>query len=149
LKDEINYLCSIIDLFNVDEGVKKEFLNIIIQYWPYSVKDKRWEYEKERRYEIILFDDYEYLDQKIEDGFLKQKTTLLKYPDLALKNHMYHSVIKYNRMEKLNSLAVKDYVFCRSCLNSDFDSVMGYEEGKNNCIVCGSSKLILQKFKKR
>lgn len=148
LKEEINYLCSIIDLFKVDDEVKKEFFNIIIQYWPYSIKDKRWEYEKERRYEIVLFDYYVYLHQRIENGFLKQKTTLLKYPDMAMKNHIYHSIILYNRMEKLNSIAVKDYIFCKVCLNSDFDSTYKYEEGKSVCTVCGSKKLEIHKIEK-
>ena len=41
-KKEINYLCSVIDMFELTDKEKSKFLSEIIQYWLLSVKDKKW-----------------------------------------------------------------------------------------------------------
>lgn len=69
---------------------------------------------------------------------------------MAMENHIYLFIILYNHMEKFNSIAVEDYIFCKTHLNSDFDNTLKYEERKSVCLVCGSKKwnfIILKKDK--
>ena len=48
-KKLFQYLFSIIDMFDLSDKDKKMFLQEILQYWILSVKDSKWETERERR----------------------------------------------------------------------------------------------------
>ena len=72
-KTELQYLFSIIDMFDLSDNSKKMFLQEIFQYWILSVKDSKWKAERERRYVIFLYDDYEYIETELDDKFLKVK----------------------------------------------------------------------------
>lgn len=84
-KKEINFLIDIINLFHVNDDKKNKILQDILQYWILSFKDKKWEYEKERRYVIVTNDDYDYdgIDLSNKNLF-KLKTSLLYSPDFIL-----------------------------------------------------------------
>ena len=50
-----------------------------MQYWILSVKDAKWSGERERRYVIFMYDDYDYRETEIDDTFLKVKTSNFSY----------------------------------------------------------------------
>ena len=52
-KAELQYLFSIIDMFDLSDDEKKIFLQEILQYWILSVKDGKWKKERERRYVVF------------------------------------------------------------------------------------------------
>jgi len=142
-KEEINYLAKIIDLFDLTENEKKKFLEEIMQYWILSVKDKKWEHENERRYVIFLYDNYKYLEIDTKDDcYLKLKTSLFFYPDFILGNNPKKKLLKERLDEKMNSISVKDYMYCKNCLSVDYDSVV---EKIDKCSICGSSDFRLIK----
>ena len=49
----MEYLFDVINMFDMNDAEKKQFLQEILQYWILSVKDYKWHEEKERRY--VLF----------------------------------------------------------------------------------------------
>lgn len=137
-KDELNLVCQIIDLFNLSEKDKTLFFENLLKYWYFSFKDKKWEYEKERRYELFYFDYKNYRDLCIQDGFLKQKTTLYLYPDFLLTNNeKIHHQTGLRRMEKLNSISNNNFLFCKKCFQSDY-SIWGDQIKEYICPICGS-----------
>ena len=83
-KEELVYLFSIIDMFDLTDVDKRDFLQAILQYWILSVKDHKWSNERERRYVLFLYDDYEYKETEFDDVFLKVKTSLFITPDFIL-----------------------------------------------------------------
>ena len=77
IKEEINFLCEIIDLFDCSDDEKNKFLNHILYYWYLSFKDKKWETEQERRYDLrIFYDKQDYVDLDIDERFLKTKSSV-------------------------------------------------------------------------
>ena len=136
-KNEMNYLFSIIDGFNLNDEDKKFFLEDIIDYWKLTIKDKKWEKEHERRYEVMHFNDYEYVECSITEEFLKNKTPLLLYPDFLVgKNHRY-DYLSLNVVEKarFQSLGTETYI-CKNCLFRSFT----YNED-DGCKICGSKNI--------
>ena len=97
-KKEIEFLCSIVDCFDMKDIDKKTFLEEIMQYWILSVKDPKWSYERERRYVLFLYDDYEYIETDISNPkFLKLKTSLFIEPDFILGDNPVKSYICQRR----------------------------------------------------
>lgn len=73
-KKEINFLCSILECYDMNDTDRKSFLEQILQYWILSVKDKEWSHERERRYVLFMYDDYDYSEVDMTDErFLKLK----------------------------------------------------------------------------
>lgn len=72
-KKELEYLFDVINMFAMSDSEKKQFLQEILQYWILSVKDYEWQEEKERRYVIFLYEDYDYKEVEVDDTFLKIK----------------------------------------------------------------------------
>lgn len=141
IKEEINYLCDIINLFHMSADDKEAFLDTIIQYWLYSIKDPKWEDERERRYEVMIYDFYDYENSRIEDDFLKVRSSLYMFPDFINREMTIYREIKRLRIEKLNAISTKEYIFCSDCLNSDYDSVLRFKNGESKCIQCDSSNI--------
>ena len=137
-KKEMNYLFSIIDTFSITDEKKRFFLEEIIDYWKLTIKDKRWAYEQERRYEIMHFKEYDYVECSIDDVFLKNKTPLLLYPDFIIgENHMKPFLLQ-NAKEKAKFQSFDDApMICCNCLfrSPSFNK-------KNGCPVCGSKIII-------
>jgi len=135
-KQEINYLCSIIDRFELKLEEKKIFLEEILQYWILSVKDKKWEYERERRYVLFLYDDYEYTELERDDHrFLKLKTSLFILPDFILGDNPSKQYLKIMIDNKREAISTKDYMFCENCFSRNFDAV--YDK-QSVCPICES-----------
>ena len=148
LKSELCFLQSLIDKFNISSKDKILLLSHLYPYWFLSLKDSKWEYEQERRYEIKMFpDSYSYIDSTFDKGFLKTKTSLFLYPDFINKDHSMHEAIEIERNRKLKCLALKDFVYCRDCLQSDFDSDVFEKETEHICSVCGSKNTFIMRVK--
>lgn len=69
--NELKFMMEIIDKFNIDDCSKRDFLQDIMQYGVLSVKDKKWQKERERRYVLFLYDDYRYTELEIDDVFFE------------------------------------------------------------------------------
>jgi len=137
IQDEFNFVSKIINLLETSDDNKKEIMTRFLSYWYYTIKDSKWASEKERRYEIRFF-EYPYVNTKIEEGFLKTESTLLLLPDFVNKENIMHDRIKIERINKLKTLAMNEYIFCEDCLQNDYDSIYD-DDGK--CKVCGSTKI--------
>lgn len=138
-KTELQYLFSIIDMFELSDNAKKLFLQEILQYWILSVKDKEWKRERERRYVIFLYDDYEYLETDLDDIFLKVKTSLFITPDFIIGQNFSKGEIKQQLEAKRTALFRKEYLFCENCLMQDHDIVISKQPEK--CPICGSRNI--------
>lgn len=142
-RQEINYLGSIINMFDLTPQEKNKFLEEILQYWILSVKDKKWSYERERRYVLFLYDDYNYIElNKSDERFLKLKTSLLVLPDFVLGDNPRKPYLSAMVENKKGVLSPKDYMFCSDCLSCEFDAV--YVEHRQ-CPICGSENFNLVK----
>ncbi len=137
-KDELNFLFHIIDLFDADATDKHGFLETIIQYWLLSVKEAKWVYEKERRYVLFLYDEYEYFEMEIDDGWLKEKTSLFILPDFVLGKHPKKSTVRTFVDNKRECLSQRSYYYCDDCFNRDFDETIALQH-TGVCPICGSS----------
>ncbi len=117
-----------------------------MRYWYFSLKDKKWEYEQERRYQLFIFDNEEYADLDVENDFLKIKSSLYLYPDFILTdNGVIRSRIKFNLEAKRKAIASKEYVYCEDCCQADFtEGCMGSISYKK-CPICGSEKITIRK----
>ena len=137
-KEELQFLFQIIDQFTISDNEKKEFLEAILQYWILSVKDSKWSGERERRYVLFLYDEYDYREIEIDNVFLKLKTSLFLLPDFILGTNPSRYEIRFQVDEKRKSLSLKDYLFCKDCFMRDYDAIL---ENKNICPICGSHKV--------
>ena len=154
-KDEINYLISIIDLFDIKDDEKLTILNSVIPYWYLSIKDEEWEEEEERRYEIYIgesklksaIEEYETInDEKVM--FLKSRSALYAYPDfLNTKDNVLKNILLSRSNEKLSALyRHKDYYRCNECLYCNFDAI-GLDD-IHKCHLCGSEKIVKNKSRR-
>lgn len=139
-KEELKFLCNIIDMFDLTETEKRNFFEEILQYWILSVKDKKWDYEKERRYVIFMYEEYDYLEIKTEGVFLKLKSSLLLLPDFILGNNPFKTNLKMYIDNKRKVAVMKDYMFCEDCFSIDYDSV---KFKAKSCPICGSKQFRL------
>ena len=138
-KKEINYLCSVIDMFELTDKEKSKFLSEIIQYWLLTVKDKKWSYERERRYVLFLYDDYDYTElDRTDDRFLKLKSSLLITPDFILGDNPKKEVLRAYNWNKRTALNTKDYMFCSNCFSCEFDLLY---DNIVTCPICNSSNI--------
>lgn len=138
-KKEIEFLCNVIDCFSMSDEDKKSFLEEILQYWILSVKDPKWLHERERRYVLFMYDEYDYCEVDINNPkFLKLKTSLFIEPDFILGENPVKPYIRMMVDNKRKSISMKPYLFCADCLNRDFDAVAGLKK-IHNCPICGSN----------
>ena len=143
-KNEINFLCEIINEFDLSYDEKASFFEDILTYWYLSFKDKKWSSENERRYQIFTSDDEEYVESVIEDGFFKIKSSLYTYPDFILTDD---AVVKRRaliyRKDKTNGLMTQDFYFCNNCLQTC--RFISWQEKIQVCPICGSENLTYYK----
>lgn len=145
--DEFEYLCSIIDMFKVSPGKKKRFLEEIIQYWIYSVKDAKneggeWASEKEHRYVFFTYAKQEFVNAAIDGKFFKVETSLYMFPDFVLGENPGKGELRRRADEKRIRTSFRDYVFCPNCLMRDYDlAATGTYAGR--CPICGSENASL------
>ena len=137
-KNELEYLFKVIDFFEMTEDKKHLFLQDILQYWILTVKDEKWALERERRYVLFLYDGYDYLETKIEGGFLKEKTSLLMLPDFIMGKNPVKPIIQREMELKQRCTMTGEYLHCLDCLIQDYDT---FQHGVHNeaiCPICGS-----------
>ena len=144
-KEELNFLCKVIDCFDMDDTDKKTFLEQILQYWILSVKDEKWSHERERRYVIFIYDEYDYIETDMSNGrFIKLKTSLFTHPDFILGANPVKPYVKYMVDNKREVISMKPYLFCDDCLNSDFDIVASGNIKGVTCSICGSNNVFYE-----
>lgn len=147
-KEEINYLCEIIDCFEMNDNEKNLFLQEILQYWILTVKDGKWATERERRYVLFLYDDYEYIELDLgKSDTLKMKTSIFCLPDFLLGENPMKREIKEQLDCKMCAIADSDLYYCNNCLSRDYDSAAGGQK-TNRCSICGSNNISLIKQRK-
>ncbi len=138
-KNELIFLCDVINLFSMTDEEKHKFLTEIIQYWVLSVKDQEWEYENEHRYVVFMYSlGYPYRDVRFEDGVFKTTTSLFSHPDFILGTQPTRDFIQKNLDEKRSRCVKKSYIRCDDCLNCDFDNVY---TGATKCAICDSERI--------
>ena len=138
-KEELQYLFSVIDMFDLSDEDKKKFLQEILQYWILSVKDSKWQAERERRYVLFLYDDYKYKETECDDTFLKVKTSLFITPDFIIGENPSRWEIKKQLEVKRKALYSKEYLLCEDCLMQDHD--VAIFKLPNQCPICGSKNI--------
>ena len=117
---------------------KKMFLEEILQYWILSVKDSKWKDERERRYVLFIYLEYDYKEMEIDDGWLKLKTSVFLLPDFILGDNPSKKEIQRQIDGKRKGTSMKDYMFCRNCLSRDYDAIISNED---KCPICGSDNI--------
>ena len=137
-KQELNFLMDVIDKFKMSNQDKKKFLEEILQYWILSVKDSKWEKERERRYVLFIYLEYDYKEMEIDDGWLKLKTSIFLLPDFILGNNPSKIEIQRQIDGKRKGTSMKDYIFCKNCLSRDYDAIIA---NVNKCPICGSTNI--------
>lgn len=145
-RKELEYFCGLIDKLRMPAESKRSFLEEIMQYWIYTVKDSeneygKWDVENERRYVLFFCQGYKYDDTEFTDKYLKIASSIFMYPDFVLGDG--DGVMRYIReriTEKMHSINRKDYMFCNRCYSRDFSNI--YRENCR-CRVCGSTDLEL------
>lgn len=138
-KNELKYLLSVVDLFDLSDEQKHLFMEELLQYWILSVKDFKWKKERERRYVVFMYDDYEYLETTIEDDFLKVGTSLFLLPDFILGNNPVREEIRFQVENKQKALMSKEYFHCKNCLLQDYD--IAVYKMPEVCPICGSKQI--------
>lgn len=146
LKEELHYLCSLVNELKVDDDGKRAFLEEILQYWILSAKESNpWEEEQERRYVLFLNENCfdRYLECVVDESKrLRMKTSAFLFPDYVLGDVPVRETLRCRADEKRRFAAENDYLFCHSCLNRDFDIMPWKGE---TCPVCGSHDVELVK----
>ncbi|MHB8130167.1 MAG: hypothetical protein ACYDEX_14335 [Mobilitalea sp.] len=105
------------------------------------MKDKKWSYERERRYVLFLYDDYNYIElNKSDEQFLKLKTSLLVLADFVMGDNPSKPYLRMMVDNKRGVVSTKDYMFCSDCISRDFDAV--YDEN-SQCPICGCKNYYL------
>ena len=137
-KQEINLVASIVENFNLLINEKQELFNKIIHYWRYSIKEDGWSCEKERRYQIFLFDDYEYIDLELDEKFLKVKTYLTMCPDFCNITNYCKYIIKENKERKMK-IYTRPFYYCEYCFYHSFDESSYDKNEKKKCPICNSN----------
>lgn len=137
-KKELNFLMDVIDNFKMSSQEKKMFLEEILQYWILSVKDSKWKDERERRYVLFIYLEYDYKEMEIDDGWLKLKTSVFLLPDFILGDNPSKKEIQRQIDGKRKGTSMKDYMFCRNCLSRDYDAIISNED---KCSICGSDNI--------
>lgn len=146
LKEELRFLFEVINLFSMSDSDKNVFLENILQYWLLSAKDVRWEYEKERRYLLFLFEENDYYETRFENGYLKEKSSIFVLPDFVLGKHRNRAGIRKNIESKRKTLSSQPYLYCKDCLYWDYDLARSIEKNEK-CPVCGSECISVENMK--
>lgn len=142
-KNEINFLCDLINCLHIVDSEKNIFFNEIVRYFILSFKDKKWQQESERRFVVELYNNMKYLESNFSDRFFMLKSTALLFPDFSLPGNIKQVEIKNNILERNQALSTKSYIFCNSCLQSNYDLLHIYEKDITKCNICGSTDLLL------
>lgn len=140
-REELKYLFKVIDLFDMTDNEKHMFLEAILQYWILTVKDEKWKDERERRYVLFLYDEYEYIETVTEEPYLKEKTSLFLFPDFIIGDNPARKTIqRYMEMKQKGTMS-RTYLHCKDCLIQDYDAIIERFGSVKQCPVCGSMNI--------
>ena len=144
-RTEYKYLCSVIDLLDISAEEKRRFLEEIIQYWLFSVKDDvnadgEWACEKEHRFVLFTYDGANYLNMRQEGNFIKIQTSLYMFPDFVLGENPTFAELARRADEKRTATSWNNYVFCHDCLMRDYDIATSQKQ-RAECPICGSKNV--------
>ncbi len=146
VRDDICFLCNIIDLFNVNDEKKRMFLEEILRYWFLSFKDEKWSGEKERRYVVFLSADEDLGDSYYEEPFFKVRTDLFKRPDFVLGGGFQLNEILYSSVrDKLRNFGSRVPFICKICCSIEYDLPVSAKI----CPICGSPLISTSEFLKQ
>lgn len=142
---EYEYLCSVIDMLDVPPEGKRRFLEEIIQYWLFSVKDDanadgEWACEKEHRFVLFTYDGANYLNMRQEGNFIKIQTSLYMFPDFVLGDNPAFAELERRADEKRTATSWNNYVFCHDCLMRDYDIATSQKQ-RTVCPICDSKNV--------
>lgn len=135
-KEELNFLFKVIDILPLDNKQKVMFANEIMSYWYLSFKDKKWESENERRYQVFYYQDYPYYEVTKDERFLKIKSSVFLFPDNVSRDNNNFDYIKANIYDRYSSIATKEFIQCNDCLNIDYEVFCAHDQYV--CQICGS-----------
>lgn len=135
-KQEMNFLFQLIDGLPLTDNKKTEFANEIISYWFLSFKDKKWQDENERRYQIFYYDSYPYFDLNKDKRFIKIKSSVFLFPDIVSKDNNQFEIVRANIFDRYYATATKEFIQCNDCLNIDYE--FWNQEDSYICPICGS-----------
>lgn len=144
LKDELSFLFKIIDLFSMSILEKNSLLENLLQYWLLSAKDEKWEYERERRYVLFVFEENEYYETNIDSDYLKEKTSLFVLPDFVLGNHQNKCELRKNIEGKRKAISSRPFFNCHTCFYVDYDLAHTTLTEIGKCPVCGSEDIVIE-----
>lgn len=145
-KDELRYLCSLIELLPMSSVEKHGFFEEILQYWLLSVKDKvnedgQWDVEQERRAVLFLYDGEEYSETRRDEDYFRMKTGMFMFPDYILGDNPCRDYLFSRAREKRRGTSSEDCLFCHDCLSRDYDTAQYGKPGKLVCSICGSNNV--------
>ena len=138
-REELNFLFKIINELPLDDSDKIKFANEIISYWFLSFKDKKWEDENERRYQIFYYETYTYFDLNKDSRFIKIKSSIYLFPDNISNDNNQFKNIKSNIFDRYYAIATKEFIQCNKCLNIDYE--LFNHEKDYICPICGSTDI--------
>lgn len=71
------------------------------------------EKERERRYVLFIYLEYDYKEMVIDDGWLKLKTSIFLLPDFVLGSNPSKIEIQRQIDGKRKGTSMKDYIFAK------------------------------------
>ena len=80
-----------------------------------TVKDEYWKDGRERRYVLFLNNDYDYFETVVEDGLLKEKTSLFLLPDFILGNNPVKTTVQF-QLEVKQRITMPRQGLARRCM---------------------------------
>lgn len=138
VKEELKYVSDLIEKLPMHNNLKTMLFSMFVARIKYSVKDKKWEHEQERRYVIEMWDEPEFLDAVFEDGFIKVDTSLYLHPDYLLScSECFRKRFEKEVMTHIEKDITVPCALCMDCLGINF------HRGENTCRQCGSTNLKL------
>lgn len=147
-RNELAFLVECVDVLGNSNDEKRAFLGEILQYWKLSFKDhvereephREWCREKERRYVIFYYEDYNYIHQRIEDRWLKMDSTVVLAPDAVLGPIPSGSktMIRENLVMRYRHTSLDNYCLCGDCLARTYVRQL---QSYTTCKMCGSKNL--------
>ena len=147
-RNELAFLAECVDVLGNSDDEKRAFLGEILQYWKLSFKDRvereephrEWCREKERRYVIFYYEDYNYIHQRIENRWLKMDSTVVLAPDAVLGpiSSGSKTTICENLAMRYRHTSLDNYCLCRDCLARTYVRQL---QPYTTCKMCGSKNL--------
>lgn len=147
-RNELAFLVKCVDVLGNSDDEKRAFLGEILQYWKLSFKDpvereephREWYRERERRYVIFYYEDYNYINQRIESRWLKMDSTVVLAPDAVLGPISFgnKTTICENLAMRYRHTSLDNYCLCRDCLARTYVRQL---QPYTTCKICGSKNL--------